>query len=228
MQTTRPLLLLGSGGLGRETAEAVRAVNAASPTFQLLGFLDDDPRRVGTEVDGVPVVGRIDDVAHYPSASVVICMAGLHDPSSRWRVATRLGLASSRFATVIHPSAVLATRTEVGPGSIVLAGVVTTTAVRIGMHTVVMPAVVLTHDDVVGDFATLGAGVCLGGGVRVGDGAYLGAGALVREKTIIGRWAVVGMGAVVTNDVPDGEVWMGVPARYSRLSGGLSDATKAP
>jgi sugar O-acyltransferase (sialic acid O-acetyltransferase NeuD family) len=224
---THPLLLVGAGGLGRETVEAVRAMNAVSPRFEVIGFLDDDPALANTSVDGVPVVGRVDDIGRYPSASVVVCTAGPHDPSTRLRIVTHLGLAPSRYATVIHPTAVLPAGIEIGHGCIVLASVVATTAVRIGAHTVVMPAVVFAHDDVIGNYATFGAGVHLAGRVRIGEGAYLGAGALVRENTVIGRWAVVGMGAVVTDDVPDGEVWVGVPARLLRNVGGLPDIAKA-
>ena len=44
---TRPLILIGAGGLGREAAEALRAINAARPTWSLLGYLDDDPAKRG-------------------------------------------------------------------------------------------------------------------------------------------------------------------------------------
>jgi acetyltransferase-like isoleucine patch superfamily enzyme len=74
----------------------------------------------------------------------------------------------------------------------------------------------MTHGDVIGDYATVAAGVRLGGDVHVGRCAYLGSGALVREQRSIGSGALVGMGAVVTHDVPPGEVWAGVPARYLR------------
>jgi acetyltransferase-like isoleucine patch superfamily enzyme len=52
--------------------------------------------------------------------------------------------------------------------------------------------------------------------VHVSEGAYLGSGCLIRENLTIGPWALVGMGAVVTRDVPGGEVWAGMPARYVR------------
>jgi sugar O-acyltransferase (sialic acid O-acetyltransferase NeuD family) len=215
----RELLLVGSGGFGRETAEVVGAINRLAPTWKLLGFLDDDPGRAGAVVDGVPVLGAVDAVERYPDAQLVVCTGHPGDYSSRRRIVARLGLDPGRYATLVHPAAVLPAAAEVGPGSVLLAGVVATAAVRVGAHVAVMPGTVLTHDDVIGPYATLAAGVRLAGRVRVGEGAYLGAGALVRENLTVGAWALVGMGAVVLEDVPAGEVWAGVPARRLRAAG---------
>jgi acetyltransferase-like isoleucine patch superfamily enzyme len=81
-----------------------------------------------------------------------------------------------------------------------------------------MPHVTLTHDDIIGDFATLASRCALGGGVQIGRCAYVGAGALIGQQLVIGDLALVGMGAVVTKDVPDRQVWAGVPARFMRAA----------
>ena len=47
----------------------------------------------------------------------------------------------------------------------------------------------------------------------IGDGAFIGSGAMLVAPVTIGRGARTGAGAVVTNDVPDGELVVGVPAR---------------
>lgn len=206
------LLIVGAGGLGREVLEAVSAINAQSsePRWSVLGFLDDDSSV--DAVDGLPVLGPLDVVENYPAAKVVVCVGR---PRANWlrkRVVRRLGLPPERYATIVHPGAWLARSTEVGHGTVLLAGVVTTAAVRIGCHVVAMPHTVFTHDDEVGDFVTFGAGAKIAGRVSIGEGAYIGAGALVREDITIGAWAVVGMGAVVLHHVPAGEVWAGVPA----------------
>jgi acetyltransferase-like isoleucine patch superfamily enzyme len=79
-----------------------------------------------------------------------------------------------------------------------------------------MPHVTITHDDIIDDFVTIASGVCLGGHVHIGQAAYLGAGALIREGRSVGKYAMVGMGSVVLTDVPEKQVWIGMPARYLR------------
>lgn len=214
----RDLVIAGAGGFGRETAAAVRALNAAGMRWRLLGYLDDEPARHGTMVDGVPVLGGIDELAGLPDASVVVCTGRPDNYLSRPRIVDRLGLEPDRYATIIHPAASVSETSRVGPGTVLLAHAVLTAAVTIGSHVAVMPHAVLTHDDVVGDFVTIASGACLGGSVRVGAGAYIGAGALVREERSIGSGALVGMGAVVTRDIPADEVWAGVPARRLRMA----------
>jgi sugar O-acyltransferase (sialic acid O-acetyltransferase NeuD family) len=211
-----PLLIVGAGGFGRETAEAVRALNCVRPSWNLVGFVDDSPQMHGTVLDGVKVVGPLDAISDHPDVAVVVSIGNPDNFTVRRRVVARLGLDPSRYATVVHPAATIPPSAMVGPGTVVLAGVVATSAVGIGAHVVVMPGVVFTHDDVVDDYATFGTGVALAGAVHVGTGAYIGAGALIREKRTIGPWALVGMGAAVTADVPAGEVWAGIPARYQR------------
>lgn len=210
----RPLLLVGAGGLARETLAAARSHD--DPQWTPLGFLDDNPATHGTVLDGVPVLGPLEVVHERPEAAVVICTGSSRDPGSRKRIQGRLDLPPDRYGTVLHAAASLARGTEVGPGSVLLAGTVVTAPQRIGAHVVAMPQVVLTHDDQVGDHVTMAARVTLAGGVRVGEGAYLGAGALVREQLSIGDWSLVGMGAVVLADVPAYEVWVGNPARRLR------------
>lgn len=209
------LVLVGAGGLGRETAEAIRARNAIEPTWNLLGFLDDGPT-FPASVSGIPVLGPVTELKNLPAVKVVLCTGRPDFYWSRKQLASRLALPQSRYATIVHPAAELAPSARIGAGSIVLAGVVATTDVEIGAHVAIMPNCVFTHDDRIGDHSTFGAGVRLAGGVVVGEGAYVGSGALVREKTSIGAWSLLGMGSVVLNDIPAGQVWIGAPARLLR------------
>ncbi|MFI7643292.1 acetyltransferase [Nonomuraea sp. NPDC049400] len=197
MAEVRPqLIIIGSGGLAREIAQA----------FPSAGHVDDDPGKHGHLVDGLPVLGGPEAIP--PGAHVVV---GVGDPAARAALVTRLPHAC--FATLLHPTAFVSATCHVGRGSVLLSSVVLTAAVTIGSHVMVMPQVALTHDNVIGDFVTIAAGVRLAGGVQVDPGAYLGQGALVRQGLRIGARAVIGMGAVVTRNVPPGQTWAGNPAR---------------
>lgn len=208
-----PLLLIGAGGLARETIELVRAINRETPTWELAGLLDDDPELRGQELLGVPVLGTCDSVELHPEASVAACVASPRDPLRRLRLVARLGLPRERYATLIHPRATVADSATIGPGSVVHANCVLTADIRLGRHVAMMPAVVLSHDDTIEDGVTFGTGARLSGGVTIEAGAYIGAGALLREHLSVGAGALVGMGAVVTKPVPSHETWYGAPAR---------------
>ncbi len=76
----------------------------------------------------------------------------------------------------------------------------------------------------IGDDCFIGPHVCFSNdmyppGVRedwqrtyILNGASIGANVSIRPGVTIGRNSLVGMGAVVTCDIPDNEVWAGVPA----------------
>lgn len=51
------------------------------------------------------------------------------------------------------------------------------------------------------------------GPVTIGDYVFIGPRAIILPNVSIGRGAVVAAGAVVTKDIPDFEVWGGVPAK---------------
>ncbi|PVZ57106.1 NeuD/PglB/VioB family sugar acetyltransferase [Arthrobacter sp. H-02-3] len=201
------LVLIAATGLGREVLATVRS----NGRYDVVGFLDDDAM-VGTDVDGAPVLGAIDDSGQYTHAFFLVCMDSGRPREAVVERLSALGIGSNRYATVLDPSVRMPEGCRIGRGSILLQNVTLTASVTLGSHVVAMPGVTFTHDDVVADFATFAAGTTLGGGVRIGRAAHLGMNSSVRERTSIGAYATVGMGAAVLNDVPNGETWVGVPA----------------
>ncbi|GAA2709433.1 acetyltransferase [Actinoplanes palleronii] len=206
----KELVIVGAGGFARETASA-----AVAAGWQVRGFVDDDPALHGTVRSGWPILGPVDSVLEM-TTPVVVCVGNPTNYTTRRRIVERLGLPEQRYATVVHPSAVVGARCVVGRGSVLLAGTVLTADVTVGAHVAVMPQVVLTHDDLIGDYATITSGVRVGGSVVLETGAYVGAGALIREGVTVGAWSQIGMGSVVLRDVPPDEVWVGSPARFLR------------
>ena len=195
---------MGASGLARELMAAGIA--------GVVGIVDDNEELHGTEVSGVPVIGSIPEVVSRDE-DLLVCIGR----SAGWREVVRrlrgLGVTDHRFAIYVARSARIGRTSTVGAGSIILDGVVVTANASIGQHVTVMPNVTITHDGVLDDFTTLAAGVTLGGGVHIRKSAYIGMNASIKQGVTVGAAATVGMGAVVLSDVPDGQTWVGVPAR---------------
>ena len=83
------LVVIGSGGFGREAA---RAALDGGYSGEVLGFLDDDPALTGATVAGLPVLGPIAAVADLPDAQVIVATGRPDNYTSRASIVGRLGL----------------------------------------------------------------------------------------------------------------------------------------
>lgn len=52
------------------------------------------------------------------------------------------------------------------------------------------------------------------GKITIGDNVHIGINSVIMPNVHIGSNVIIGCGAVVTKDIPDGEIWGGVPARF--------------
>ena len=204
----RTLALVAASGLAREVLEVERAIGR----YRRFLLVDDDPGLWETWIDGVPVVGPVEQAASLEDSDLLVCAGRGSTRRGLVRRLAALGVTPGRYTQCWHPELRLPPTCVIGAGSILLGQVVLTTGVRLSQHVVAMPHVTLTHDDVVHDYATLCAGVSLGGHVTVGEAAYLGMNSSVREHVRVGRGATLGMGATLLRDQHDGETWYGVPA----------------
>jgi len=86
----------------------------------------------------------------------------------------------------------------------------------IGERVYVMKHAHVGHDAYIGAGVNLAPGCVIGGHVTIGVGTKVGIGAVIRPRVTVGCDVVIGAGAVVVDNVPDGETWVGNPARPLR------------
>jgi sugar O-acyltransferase (sialic acid O-acetyltransferase NeuD family) len=205
-----PLVIVGAGGLGRETAVLAADVNAAAPSWDVLGFVDDDPALQGTTVLALPVLGDVDWLAQQNDLSYVLALGA---SGLRRRLAERLATVPLAPATLVHPTVALHPSIRLGPGTLAFRGAVLMLAVTTGRHVVIDVHCTVGHDAVLDDFTTLHPGVHLSGAVHAEAAVEFGSGAVVLPGRRIGAATVVGAGAVVSRDLPPHCTAVGVPAR---------------
>jgi hypothetical protein len=122
----------------------------------------------------------------------------------------------SRPATLIDPTAVVASSTAIAPGSYLNSLANVGAAGRIGSFVFINRGASVGHHAEIDDFVSLGPACVIAGGVRIGRGAVIGAGAIVLPDLEIGANAVIGAGATVTRHVSPRTMVVGNPARVIR------------
>jgi sugar O-acyltransferase (sialic acid O-acetyltransferase NeuD family) len=208
----RPLIILGTGGSALDALDVVEAINAASPTWMVAGFLDDS-RPAGSEHLGLPILGNVSDASGFSDHMFVNVIGSDKSYRRRPEIIASTRLRPEQFATLVHPTAGVSSRARLGRGVCVNHGVSVAGAVVVGDHVCLCPGAIVGHDSIIGDYAMLAPGAVVSGFVTVGRGAYVGAAASIRQQVKIGEQALVGMGAVVLRDVPERAVVVGSPAR---------------
>jgi acetyltransferase EpsM len=204
--TERGVLVCGTRTFALEVADVVEG----TPGYRVLGFVENEDRGRCEEPHGGLPVRWVEDLEGLRESAEFVCALGTTRRSRFTRQVEAVGL---RPATVVHPTAHVSGRSEVGAGSVVLPGAVVGSQTRLGRHVILNRGVLVGHHTTVGDHVTLSPGANVAGACRIADSVYVGMGAVVLNGVTIGEHSVVGAGAVVTRDVPDRVQVVGVPAR---------------
>jgi sugar O-acyltransferase (sialic acid O-acetyltransferase NeuD family) len=145
-------------------------------------------------------------------------------PGHRWSVeAEALAQGFGAFATVVDPTASVASSAEVGEGGILCAGALVGACATLGRLVCLNKGAIVGHHAGLADYVSLGPGCTLCGYVTLGRGAFVGAGAVVNPEVSIGANAVVASGSVVRRDVPAHTLVAGNPAVVVSEVAGYND-----
>lgn len=203
------LVIVGAGGHALEVVWLAKTLGRT-----IRGILDDACAQEG--VDGVPLLGDIAACEDYVDCEFVIAVG---DSRARKRLVEKIEgrVSRAQFATLIHPSVTLSDSWSAGPGTVIAAGSIISAHVEIGAHCIVNLNSSLSHEVIVGDYCTIAPNVALAGRVHLEDLVEIGLGAGVKQGIVLGKGSMLGMGSFLLTDIPENNVYVGVPAKFLRV-----------
>jgi len=206
----KDLVIIGAGGFGRETLALVEEINEANPTWNFLGFIDDNPD--ATTAEGSIILGGMDYLKNMnPKPYAVIPIA---NTATRKKLVEECEVLGIPFATLIHPEVKIKGKLcTIGEGSIICDDVILPINSHVGKHCIMNFGCCLGHDTVIDDFVSLMPFTAISGEVYVGKGCYFGVRSTVINQVKIVDNCTFGASATVVKDITVPGTYVGVPAK---------------
>lgn len=117
-----------------------------------------------------------------------------------------------KFASLIHPQAVVSAYAQIGLGSVVMPGVVVNAYALVGKGCIINTSAVIEHECQLSDYVHISPKAALAGGIKIGRCSWIGMGATIIQNVEVGSNVVVGAGALVIKNITNSLVVGGVPA----------------
>jgi sugar O-acyltransferase (sialic acid O-acetyltransferase NeuD family) len=204
------IAIIGGGALAREVHSWLLAMKQAGAEIDLAGYADDSgPSMEGFAGIDLPYLGPIQALA---VDGLELAMA-IGSPAAKASIAKALRAKGARFATIVHPSAVVTPTAMLGEGVVIGPLAYIASHARIEELVIVNALSGIGHDTVIGACTTISAQVDITGGGVVGREAFFGTGARSLPNVVIGAGAKIGAGAVVVRRVKPGQTMFAAPAK---------------
>ncbi len=196
------IIILGAGELGKEALWIIEDINRVKPTWLILGFLDDTKEK-GIEVNGYPILGSMNQLEELSNNNESFALIAVQNGRDKAIIANK-HKDFNKWATIIHPTAVIAPESSIGAGSIVFPQVTVSVDSVIGKHNLLYIHAIVCNDCRLGECTSVMSGVSIAEHVSVGANSYLAAGCDVYPHVTIGKNCRIAVGTTVDEDLPDG------------------------
>lgn len=203
-------ILVGGGAFGRELLLWAEDACRAGSNLTIAGYVDDaGPMMDGYRGISLPYLGKVADL----QIDGVNLLLAVGSPAVKKRLFERFQSQGASFASVVHPSAVVANTALLDQGVIVGPHCYIANHSTLGVLSAVNSFSGIGHDVQLGAFSTVSSGVDLMGGVVVEEQSFFGSGARILPGVRIGTEAKIGAGAIVVRNVKPGNSLYAAPAK---------------
>ena len=208
----KKLLIYGASFV--DTIRLVHEINADKPTWEIVGFIDDNSEFVNTRICDYPVLGNYEYLKKYISLYPDVLVFNNVNPSIDIHklIGQRIDALQVQVPSLVHPD-VNTEYVTIGKGVFVPKGCILGCNTVIGDYVTFRYGVIVSHDVKIGDYAFLAPGSVCTSHTIIEPEASIGACSTTINGVTIGRGSIVGASTLINKKVRSGATVIGVPAR---------------
>ena len=206
------IAIYGFGGFGHEVACLIQHINNVSPTWNVIGYIDDGVE-VGTECKYGKVLGNIDTLNAWDKPiSVVIAIGNV---TYLEKVSSSITNPNVDFPNIVAPNCFFFDKESVvmGRGNIITFGCRMSCNIHMGDFNILNGCVSFGHDVVLGNYNVMFPETRISGQVTIGNKNFFGARCFSAQTIKIGNENRFGAGTFILRKIKDGGLYMGNPAK---------------
>lgn len=212
--TNKPLIIIGGSGHGSVIEACIKdnRKRYGDLEWELKGFCND----YDTEVDGYPVLGKLRDIPRLVEEGYWFVW-GIHLIGRNYKTAElydSLNIPKEKLATIIHHTTFIDETVTLEPGCFVMYNAYIAPRTHIGESVMIKANTNIGHDVNIGRLSHIAMGSTIVSCVNIGECADVAVSATALAHTNIGNYAMLAASALATHNIPDGEIWSGVPAKF--------------
>jgi len=208
----KKIIIIGGRGNGTVIASTIKDCRKAGQRIECAGFLNDNEK----EINGYPVLGGIQnrDWQKLPNGYYFIfAMSNIKQAFDRYTMLHELKIPNNRFATVIHPTAVVSDQAKIGYGVVIMPFVLVSPNAIVGNHSQMYAQSFIGHDSELKEMVFVANNASIGGRIVIKNGAHVGSNSSILERLVIGEFSVIGLASNVLTNIDDYDVYVGNPAK---------------
>ncbi|MEI7676092.1 MAG: acetyltransferase [Bacteroidales bacterium] len=208
----KDIVIYGAGGFGREIASLIKTINLDTPTWRLVGFIDDG-LPLATKNRYGEVIGD-GDCLNMMETEISVFLA-IANPAHRQSIVERITNKNINWPNLIAPDVKMLDQDslQIGKGNIIFYSCRISCDVSIGDFNLMNSLVSFGHDVGIGSYNVLMPSTRISGETTIGNGNFFGVNSLVLQGLKIGSNTRIGAASVVMRNTKDNFLYFGNPAR---------------
>lgn len=214
----KDIAIFGAGGFGREVACLIKRINEKEPTWNFIGFFDDNEALKGQPISHFgSCIGGTDALIAWEKPLAIAMAIG--NSIVVKKIVEKTTNPNIEFPNLIHPDFLISDPEtfSIGRGNIIQGRCTATCNVSIGDFNIFNGSVAMGHDVNIGNYNTFMPAVRVSGEVKIGEYNFFGVGSIILQQIKIGNRIRLGAGSVLITKPKEGFLYLGVPAKKTEM-----------